>query len=210
MPKIKLVCEQCGQEYEKWPSDVKNNKHNFCGRTCYLAYKKRYNITSKCEVCGKIFSSRHHGNANRFCSRECYDKYRGIKDKIRECPVCHNKFEATASRDIYCSWECSVKDKSSYMPRGENHWNWQGGITEENARLRNSPEYKEWQLAVYKKDNYQCQKCGSVTDINAHHIYPWKYFPERRFDVTNGMVLCKHCHMKLHGKYGLDYIGPVI
>lgn len=65
--------------------------------------------------------------------------------------------------------------------------------------IRNSKEYSLWRLAVYERDHYTCQNCGKVGGkLNAHHIKPFKRFPEFRFDVNNGITLCFECHKLAH------------
>lgn len=73
------------------------------------------------------------------------------------------------------------------------------------ARERNSPEYKVWRRAVFERDNYTCQKCKKRgVRIEAHHIKSWAYFPELRFEVSNGITFCDECHKKEHKLGGLD------
>ena len=84
-------------------------------------------------------------------------------------------------------------------PSGERHWNWKGGVTDISHRIRESSEYKQWRRSVFIKDNYTCQNCGCVGGtLNAHHIKPFSAFPELRFDVSNGITLCRKCHINLH------------
>lgn len=84
-------------------------------------------------------------------------------------------------------------------PSGEKHWNWKGGVTDENHSIRESPQYKSWRADVFERDNYTCQHCGKVGgNINAHHIKPFSVYPELRFDVNNGVTLCKDCHIQIH------------
>jgi 5-methylcytosine-specific restriction endonuclease McrA len=66
-------------------------------------------------------------------------------------------------------------------------------------RIRNSQEYKEWRTAVYERDHYTCQNCGMVGGtLNAHHIRKFSEYPELRFDINNGVTLCKECHKLAH------------
>lgn len=197
MPVIK-ECAYCGKEISIPPSKV--SKNNFCNRECYSKFHSKDVPICICEICGKTFKGSKF-NANRFCSRECYSIQHNIQNKQRQCPKCGTIFIAKTSEDKYCSWDCYNHDR--HMPSGENHWNWQGGKSKENDE-HDSNEYKQWRLAVYQKDKYQCIKCGSKERINAHHIFAWKYYPEKRYDVDNGITLCEKCHIQIHQKYGYD------
>ncbi|MCR3760388.1 HNH endonuclease [Clostridium felsineum] len=68
-----------------------------------------------------------------------------------------------------------------------------------NKEIRNSKEYIEWRNAVFKRDNWTCQKCGKrgIT-INAHHIKPFAKYKNLRFVLENGITLCEKCHKKIH------------
>ena len=68
-------------------------------------------------------------------------------------------------------------------------------------RIRNSREYQEWRACVFERDHYTCQNCGQVGgNINAHHIKSFKDFPNLRLEVSNGVTLCRNCHLLAHGK----------
>jgi len=83
----------------------------------------------------------------------------------------------------------------------EKNINWKGGITHRNSLIRKSIEYIEWRKDVYKRDNWTCQECKKKTkDIIAHHINLFSEFPDLRFDINNGVTLCRSCHFKLHRK----------
>ena len=78
---------------------------------------------------------------------------------------------------------------------GEKNHNWKGGITPINTAIRNSTQYRDWRIAVFKRDDYTCQECGDrgVT-LNADHIKPFAYYPELRLVIDNGRTLCVPCH----------------
>lgn len=64
---------------------------------------------------------------------------------------------------------------------------------------RNSDGYKKWRKKVFVRDNFQCQNCGTKKNLQAHHIKPWALYEELRYDLKNGITLCRSCHLKAHG-----------
>jgi hypothetical protein len=34
--------------------------------------------------------------------------------------------------------------------------------------------------------------------LHAHHLKPWKQFPELRFEIENGITVCAPCHWAIH------------
>jgi len=90
--------------------------------------------------------------------------------------------------------------------RGENNPSWKppeecvGG---EAMQARNSAEYKEWRLSVWIRDKTKCQICGIRKDpMVAHHLDGFNLFPEKRYDVDNGVTLCDYHHISFHSNYG--------
>lgn len=87
------------------------------------------------------------------------------------------------------------KGKKLSKITGENHWNWKGGLTPLNHKIRCSLEYKLWRTAVFERDGYTCVWCGKVGgDLNADHIKPFAHYPELRLAIDNGRTLCVSCH----------------
>lgn len=93
-----------------------------------------------------------------------------------------------------------TKEKMRQSSSGANGTNWKGGITHESYRMRRSGRYADWRTQVFKRDHYTCQFCkarsqkGSRVVLNADHIKPFAFYPELRFDVSNGRTLCEPCH----------------
>lgn len=89
--------------------------------------------------------------------------------------------------------------------RGEDHYNWQGGITSEHAMTRNSPEYAQWRESVFKRDKWTCQKYGTLGSnciLRAHHIMSFHDNPELRLVIENGITLSDRAHDEFHNRYG--------
>ena len=68
---------------------------------------------------------------------------------------------------------------------------------------RNDTQYLSWRQSVLKRDGV-CQCCGSSHNLEVHHIFSYKDYPELRINNNNGIVLCKDCHNKYHARYGRD------
>jgi len=98
------------------------------------------------------------------------------------------------------------KGKPRLNIRGERHYNWQGGLTSLNAKIRNSLEYKLWRDAVFARDNWTCVWCGQHGgQLHVDHIKPFSLFPELRFAIDNGRTLCVDCHQKTD-----SYAGKIL
>lgn len=77
--------------------------------------------------------------------------------------------------------------------------NWKGGI--ENLvknNERNDPAYVHWAREIKRRDKNICQlnskECSGSKVV--HHILPWSNYPDQRYEITNGIVLCQFHHPK--------------
>ena len=83
-----------------------------------------------------------------------------------------------------------------------------------SSRPWNSKEYKEWRISVYKRDNFTCRwpNCNCKKKLNAHHIMPWSQSPALRFNIRNGITLCKKHHKIITGKesYYAEFLSKIL
>lgn len=71
----------------------------------------------------------------------------------------------------------------------------------ERTILCGREEYKKWRSDVFARDGWTCQTCGvRGCYLEAHHIKSWAKFPQLRYEINNGVTLCKGCH-KLTDSY---------
>lgn len=76
--------------------------------------------------------------------------------------------------------------------RGENHPQWKGGVSRDK---RSGFAYIVWRSSVFARDEWTCQTCRKKgCYLEAHHIKSWSRYKELRFDIDNGVTLCKYCH----------------
>jgi hypothetical protein len=68
--------------------------------------------------------------------------------------------------------------------------------------MNEQTQLAEWAKAVKQRVGIKCVKCGATKGLNAHHLYCKVAYPEKRFDVENGTVLCDTCHARFHSIYG--------
>jgi len=90
-------------------------------------------------------------------------------------------------------------------PKGEQHFNYNSLLTdEERIQNRNLYEVIKWRNDVYRRDNFICKKCGSTkgNNLNAHHMSGYNIDKQNRFNIDNGITLCKVCHNDFHKTYG--------
>lgn len=74
-------------------------------------------------------------------------------------------------------------------------------ITPKTSKNKRGFHQVAWASMVKLRDG-KCTECGSVYDLHAHHIKPYKDYPELRHDVNNGVTLCGQCHRRWHKENG--------
>lgn len=101
----------------------------------------------------------------------------------------------------------------------ENNWNWKGGISPLNHKIRNSFKYSKWRIQILGRDNFTCQKCGKRGSwLEVHHIKSFAIILRNNninikedaincnelWNLDNGITLCKECHFKINNCLEFD------
>lgn len=219
---VMVQCDYCGKPYEaiyrmlsatiKKTISEKHTCPNCVGEKIkesnMIKYGCEHHIASEL-VRDKIKKTNldKYGVVNVFEAKE-------IKEKILETNL--NKygtttFTKTQEYKIKTKLTCLEKygqtnhmklEEYKNMFRGENSPRWKGGV-EFHRQERATFEYNQWRKAIFTKNSYTCQCCGKHGgELNAHHIFNWKDYPDLRYNIDNGVTFCQECHNKFHSTYG--------
>lgn len=173
-----------------------------------MRYKEYLKKT--CPHCEKEFEVPPRNHKQQFCSITCCNKVKKYwlgkprnqetKDKISKTKTGNSQSNSGSFKKGQTPWNKGIEyDKI----KGEKHWKWNNGISGEHKQIRHSVEYNIWRKTVYARDNWTCQHCKVKQRFPvAHHIKTFKDYPELRFDVDNGITLCRSCHKKEHEEIG--------
>ncbi len=102
------------------------------------------------------------------------------------------------SRERSCSQRCAA----AADPARSARINANRGVKPRTYHLRHRDKHgsaadREWRVAVFQRDGYTCRDCGQKGGrLQAHHVKPYKAYPELRHVLDNGLTLCVPCHTK--------------
>ena len=200
---VKWLCKcDCGNEKVVRGNDLKQGKSKSCG--C-----KRKEVTSERltkDLTGLKFGrltviskdKKRNGKVTWKCKCDCGN----------ECVVERGNLTSGTTQSCGCLHKeiasKHMKDMSSQKV-GELSPHWKPELTDEDrADRRISDGYKEWIYMVKEKGSFTCDCCGDSRGGNlvSHHLDSYKYFPNKRLDINNGVCLCKKCHTEFHSWMG--------
>jgi 5-methylcytosine-specific restriction endonuclease McrA len=200
--KSAFTCDHCGKTHE----GRFDKRRRFCDRRCiqshaYIPRPRQRSIDVPCLTCGKIVHVmpwRQKKYKKHFCCAEHAHEYRRNNTLVITCGYCEKPFKTTPSAvRLRNRKNCSKKCHFALKTRAARERHASGVVTQHqiDRALRYCKEAIEWRNAVFERDDYTCQRCGERGGyLEAHHDLPFAYFPEQRFELLNGMTLCRPCH----------------
>jgi len=206
---MKKLCKKCFKEFKTY-----NRKQVYCSRKCWNYTREVHYEEKICPICNKKFKVKLSEKTRKYCSTECYkeycksrngrnnpfygkhhskesiDKWKKKRDGYKHSKEAKKKMSKARKGKKFTIEHRRNMSKATY--KGAKYRNWK-------ERIRRSFEYKIWRENVFKRDDWRCQECkkrGNVY-IEAHHIFSFAYYPNLRFEIGNGITLCRKCHKKL-------------
>ena len=193
---VLVICENCGEMFQRILSQYNLYKTHFCSRECYNLYGR---INVNCYRCGVSFivkKSKWKNSKTKifFCCLSCR------RDPPVNCDWCGTefiKYRNKQNKNKFCSVECKAHWQSENI-RAENHHRWTGGEHKYYGR-----GWEKQRIRVIERDKHTCQKCGKTEDelnrnLDVHHIIPFRIFGLKNYEkanrLSNLISLCNPCH----------------
>ncbi len=220
---ISLICKHCNKEFKLKESYYKKQSKRgqipkYCSTECRIAEQRKNKEFVKCNNCGKEMLAVKNKNILHFCNEKCRIEYAKKETQIITCDNCNKEFEKNKyaynrAKKHFCSKECydeyRANKKETYK--------------EISHYLRTHEKYDEWRAKIFKRDKYECSKCGTKKNLHAHHINQLydicdkydmnidKILNSKEFnDIDNGITLCQNCHALEHPYISRDEKGRFI
>lgn len=192
---VTVICPECGEKRTRKYYEIQEAGHTFC-KQCFRK-KNNYDemIGQKFNGClvlsyaePKIQSGKKLTTFNLLCS-------------------CGKEFITTATRiKSGSTTSCGCSRKEGFM--GENNPNYNPDLPLEERKGKRGYAVTRWSLAVKRRDNFTCQVCGSTEKPVAHHLNSYKNDKDARYDIENGITLCRDCHTDFHVNFMGTYRVP--
>ncbi|MFH1231582.1 MAG: HNH endonuclease [Planctomycetota bacterium] len=222
-------CLNCNKEFKVLPRSVKRGGGKYCSHKCCSEYCKKTGILN-----GRIpWNKGLTGKTDQRIAKSIkalseHNKIHPQKYWLgRKRPEIKNFFTMKGKTPWNKNLTKETDErvlKYANSNKGEKSRFWKGGISDLRNLIRNIPKYRNWRMAVYRKDGFLCRECGEKSNkFNAHHIKPFsdifqeflhqysQFSPiedketllrlsltyEPFWDVDNGITLCKKCHNEI-------------
>jgi hypothetical protein len=177
-------------------------------RAVYGSEHPLWKPPSTCVECGVKTSA----NRYKYCIK-CRSVKKPKLNPLRlfpKCKDCGKRLSAkSAKRCRHCAMATPERKKlQSELAKkrvGEKHPKWIKDKTNlkrfsEEEKLKRSSAYKFWARSVKDRDGWSCvvnnDDCNGR--LESHHIKSYTYYPDSRYDIDNGVCLCRYHHRLAH------------
>lgn len=162
---------------------------NMCGFERLIRYDSCLKANGKCNACSQ--KGKHHSDEHK------------LKISIAVSGKNHPNYGIHFSEEFKQILSDAHKGKMC----GADNPNYNPNLTdEERIYKRDTIQNTQWTLSIKKRDDFICQKCHvRGGNIIAHHIFGYSVYVNARYDIDNGITLCKNCHAEFHHLYGYKY-----
>ncbi len=58
-------------------------------------------------------------------------------------------------------------------------------------------KHRHWRIKILRK-HPRCMVCGAIKNREAHHLNDASHHPNERYDIDNGVTLCRNHHTMFH------------
>lgn len=203
-------CKDCKLEIVKMYNKINKKKKQEYDRIYHKKhYKNNKEERSKYNKKWKEFSAKFDIYAPQL---EIAEEIRNANGNLEvKCTYCGKWFKPSNS-DVICRIEVLTGERS-----GEARFYCSNDCKKE-CSIYNQKKYPkdfkpstsrevqpELRQMVFKRDEYECQICGSTKSLHCHHITGVVQNPIESADVDNCITLCKKCHKWIHTQSGCTH-----
>jgi hypothetical protein len=182
-------CLVCGKEFKTYQKNIDMGFGKYCSTKCYASIPKSNSMREKVRLSHK--GKRHSINTEFKKGNIPYHKGKTRKEEPRIAQPWLGK-----KRDLETKQKISQSKIGKYMQEKSPSWIKDRTKLKGLRRGRERSDYNFWSRKVKQRDNNKCKfnnkNCRGR--LESHHIYPWSKFPEKRFDINNGITLCSFHH----------------
>jgi len=134
----------------------------------------------------------HVANSNK--TRQLSQKTIEMRSKVAKQLWLNQDFREKMSQPL----SNETKLKISAALQGEKHYLYK---KDRNSLVKSEKKhldscYKDWVKGVKNRDNWRCRIANDDCSgrLEAHHILRWSSHPELRYNLNNGITLCRFHH----------------
>lgn len=192
---VVVICPLCSKQKVRHYADISRTGHTLC-RGCSKSIK--VNIPTLGTKKGRLLIY------DFVLPHQSIKKWQAQFKAICDCGKKVNVSAQSIKKGDTTSCGCYFMD----MCQGENNPNYNPHLPMEERNGKRGYAAERWAKEVKRRDNYTCQVCWSIENIIAHHLNSYKSDKEARYNIENGITLCRECHTDFHLNFMGNYRIP--